>query len=223
MAEWFPQDCVLCGDRAPSLVCSACTNDLPVAPAGCALCAAASTDGEICGDCLRELPQFDTTLSAFRYDFPLDRLIHAYKFNANLALTSLFAAALAARARIRGNAMPGVIVPVPLAKKRLAERGFNQSALIASQVAATLGVSCESFHLLKTRETVPQVGLDREARRKNVKGAFACNVSLNGQTVAIVDDVMTTGATLSEAARVLKVQGAARVEAWVIARADRLR
>ena len=147
--------------------------------------------------------------------------MQSFKFNGNLAFSHLFAKALVEQ--VRGYPVPNVIVAVPLAKARLLTRGFNQSALVAAEIAKALSVRCDNFGLLKTRETVPQAGLDRDARHKNVKGAFACSTPLTGLTVAVVDDVMTTGATLSEAARALKAQGAARVVAWVVARADRLR
>ena len=218
---WFPQDCALCGALAPSLLCAPCHAELPPARAGCPQCAAPGTADDLCGQCLRSPPQFDATVSAFRYDFPLDRLVQSFKFNGNLAFSHLFAQALVEQ--VRGYPVPNVIVAVPLAKARLLTRGFNQSALVAAEIAKALSVRCDNFGLLKTRETVPQAGLDRDARHKNVKGAFACSTPLTGLTVAVVDDVMTTGATLSEAARALKAQGAARVVAWVVARADRLR
>jgi ComF family protein len=109
---------------------------------------------------------------------------------------------------------------LPLARKRLAERGFNQSALLAELAAKELGIGYAPHGLLKVRDTPPQAGLDRAARLKNVRGAFDCGESLAGLRIALVDDVMTTGATLSEAAKVLKKAGASFVSAWVVARAD---
>jgi ComF family protein len=147
--------------------------------------------------------------------------LQAYKFNANLGLLPLFADALARAIGTGGSQhRPMMVVPLPLAPKRLAERGFNQSALLGAQVAKILALRFEARGMLRVRETPPQTGLNREARLKNVRGAFDCAQRLDGH-VAIVDDVMTTGATLSEAAKVLKKAGAARVSAWVIARATR--
>lgn len=119
-----------------------------------------------------------------------------------------------------GQHRPVLVIPLPLAPKRLAERGFNQAALLGAQVSKILGLRFEARGMLRVRETPPQTGLNREARLKNVRGAFDCTQRLAGH-VAIVDDVMTTGATLSEAAKVLKKAGAARVSAWVIARATK--
>ena len=147
--------------------------------------------------------------------------MQAYKFNANLGLLPLFAEAIA-RAVDAGDAQhrPLLVIPLPLAPKRLAERGFNQSALLGAQVSKILGLRFDARGMLRVRETPPQTGLNREARLKNVRGAFDCTQRLDGH-VAIVDDVMTTGATLSEAAKVLKKAGAIQVSAWVIARATR--
>jgi ComF family protein len=217
----FSQDCALCDARCQSCLCAACMADLPRQQRlGCPSCNAPSADDQRCGRCLVHPPQFDRTISAFRYRYPLDRLVQAYKFRANLSLLPLFADALIeAIGKHHPAPLPDLIVPLPLAPKRLAERGFNQSALLGDKLASALAIKFESRGMLRVRETPPQSGLNREARLKNVRGAFDCAKSLAGKRVAIVDDVMTTGATLSEAARALKRAGAIEVSAWVIARA----
>jgi ComF family protein len=215
------QDCTLCGVHARETLCAGCYRDLPfrVAP-GCPRCNAAGAGGQVCGACIVEPPYFDDTTSAFNYAYPLDRLVQAYKFNANLGLLPLFAQALTRAIRANDSVTPPeLVIPLPLAPKRLAERGFNQSALLGERVARTLGRRFEARGMLRIRETPPQAGLSREARLKNVRGAFDCAQRLDGMRVAVVDDVMTTGATLSEAAKALKRAGAAHVSAWVIARA----
>lgn len=188
--------------------------------AGCPRCGEQAALGQLCGACLTHPPAFDATVAAYRYAFPLDRLVQSFKFNANLSLADLFASALAKAA---GSARPDTLVALPLAGKRLAERGFNQSALLAESIARRLGINYAAHGLLKVRDTPPQAGLDRQARLKNVRGAFASEASLSGKHVALVDDVMTTGATLSEAAKTLKQAGASTVTAWVVARATLLR
>ena len=220
------QDCTLCGVRSQESLCKACHRDLPFSRAKvCSRCSAPSTENQICGACLSDPPHFDDTTSAFHYSYPLDRLVQAYKFNANLGLLPLFADALscAIRAKRTNDAapQPDLVIPLPLAPRRLAERGFNQSSLLGAQVSKTLGIRFEARGMLRVRETPPQTGLNREARLKNVRGAFDCAHRLDGKHVAIVDDVMTTGATLSEAAKALKKAGAAHVSAWVIARAGK--
>jgi len=180
-----------------------------------------------CGECLADLPHFDHTITAFHYEFPLDRLIQAYKFRANLGFTSMFADALAARVSVQAEietaqpayTFPDIIMPTPLAAKRLAERGFNQSALLGRAVALRLGIEFLADGQKRVRETRPQSGLKRDERLKNVRGAFDCVAHVEGKRIAIVDDVMTTGATFSEAAKALKKAGAIYVEAWACARA----
>ena len=222
----FSQDCHLCGVRSDASLCRDCASDLPYRNArGCPRCAAHSSEGQLCGACLADAPAFDETVAAFCYAFPLNRLLQSYKFNENLSLTAVFSASLLAAVRRHllqsGSALPDRVIALPLARKRLAERGFNQSALLAKIAAGDLGIPYAPHALLKVRDTPPQAGLAREARLKNVRGAFACGESLAGLRIAVVDDVMTTGATLSEAARVLKKAGASWVSAWVVARADR--
>ncbi len=241
------QDCLLCGVWSDAILCGECHRALPHrAAGGCRICGesldarenllgAAGASDLVCGACMAEPPHYDATVSAFRYEFPLDRLMQSYKFSANLALVNLFADALAAKIAVKiggrvaagvttsAQPLPDCIVPMPLGGKRLAERGFNQAALLAAAIGKTLGVPSHPHDLLRVRETRPQSDLPRKDRLSNVKGAFGCDHSLNGMHIALLDDVMTTGATLSEAARALKKAGAARVDAWVVARvtADR--
>jgi ComF family protein len=221
LKKLFSQDCQLCGVRSTECLCPDCERDLPYRPAGgCPCCAVEGPDGQVCGACLSDPPAFDRTAAVFRYAFPLDRLLQSYKFNQNLALTTFFTSALK-QAVANSTPLPDTIIAIPLARTRLAERGFNQSALLAEGLARALGIEHAAHELLKVRDTPPQSGLDRAARLKNVRGAFDCAQPLTGRHVALVDDVMTTGATLSEAARVLKKAGAASVSAWVLARAGR--
>lgn len=220
------QDCQLCGAPSSASICNACANDLPVRLAGGCVCCGQiadmqSIEGEICGDCLADPPKFDVTQSAFFYAFPLDKLMLSFKFNANLALLDLFVDHFIAALERDAVTMPDVIVPMPLARQRLATRGFNQSALLAREIGKRLNIKVESHGLLRVRETPPQAGLNRIARLENMKGAFACGQNLAGLKIALVDDVMTTGATMSEAARALKKQGATKIDAWAIARASR--
>ena len=223
--QLISQDCHLCGVRADASLCRDCAGDLPYrTDRVCPRCAVTSPARQMCGACLADAPAFDETVAAFRYAFPLDRLLQSYKFNDNLALATVFSGALLTAVRQHllrtGSVPPDRIIALPLARKRLAERGFNQSALLATNAARGLGIAYAPQGLLKVRDTPPQAGLDRAARLKNVRGAFDCAESLTGLRIAIVDDVMTTGATLSEAARVLKNAGASFISAWVVARAD---
>ncbi len=212
---WTGGDCLLCGEESgPELLCAACAAELPALAEHCPQCALPSPAGAVCGSCLNHPPHFDATHALWRYEFPCDRLVQALKYRARLALAGFFARALASRP------LPEVdlIVPMPLHPKRLAERGFNQALEIARGLARHLGRPIEPRGVLRVKDTLPQTELPYEERAKNVRGAFLCKLDLSGASVAVVDDVMTTGATLNELARALKRAGATRVENFVIAR-----
>lgn len=212
---WTGGDCLLCGEESgPELLCAACAAELPVLAEHCPQCALPSPAGAVCGSCLDRPPHYDRTLALWRYEFPCDRLVQALKYRARLALSGFFARSLASRP------LPEVdlIVPMPLHPKRLAERGFNQALEIARGLARRLGRPIEPRGALRVKDTPPQTRLPYEERAKNVRGAFLCKLDLSGASVAVVDDVMTTGATLNELARALKRAGATRVENFVIAR-----
>jgi ComF family protein len=215
LQAWAGGDCLLCGvESGPELLCAACAAELPALAESCPRCALPSPAAAVCGSCLNRPPRFDATLALWRYEFPCDQLVQALKYRARLALAGFFARSLASRT------MPEVdlIVPMPLHPRRLAERGFNQALEIARGLARRLGRPLEPRGVLRVKHTLPQTELPYEERAKNVRGAFLCGLDLSGKSVAVVDDVMTTGATLNELARALKRAGAARVENFVIAR-----
>jgi ComF family protein len=210
------QDCVLC--RAASgdaLICDACDEELPAVTHACPQCGGPSASGATCGACLAVQPSFDATISAWRYEFPVDRLVHALKYGGRVALAHAFAAALAKR--VVGRRVDA-IVPVPISATRLMERGFNQAMEIARHLARSTGCAINRDVLRRVRDTVPQADLPHDAREANVRGAFASTGAVAGMTIGVVDDVMTTGASLQEIARTLKRAGALRVENWVVAR-----
>ena len=212
---WAGEDCLLCGaqtGREP--LCAPCTGELPALVESCPRCALPSPAGAVCGTCLNRSPHFDATLALWRYEFPCDRLVQALKYRAQLALAGFFDRSLASQPLPEFD----VILPMPLHPKRLAERGFNQALEIARRLAWDLGKPIEPRGVLRVRNAPPQTELPYEERAKNVRGAFFCKVDLSGARVAVLDDVMTTGATLNELARVLKRAGATRVENFVIAR-----
>jgi ComF family protein len=210
----IPQDCLLCGAASQDApLCAPCRAELPALPRGCPLCAMPSPSGETCGTCLRHPPQFDLTVAAWRYAYPVDRLVQALKFHGRLALASFFAEALASRV-----GWADVVIPMPLHPARLTERGFNQATEIARHLTGELGTKLAFQGASRIRRTLPQADLPLDERSRNVHGAFACALDLTGARVAVVDDVMTTGSTLGELAKVLKRAGAARVENWVVAR-----
>ena len=213
--EWFGQDCLLCGaGTGPDLLCADCTADLPALPEHCPVCALPSPRGSVCGACLASPPHFDRTVASWLYEFPCDRLVQALKYRGRLALARYFARNLASRLPPQCD----LLIPMPLHPARLAQRGFNQAVEIARHLARHTGTAVRLRGARRVRHTTAQAELPYEERARNVRGAFACDLDLSGRSVAVVDDVMTTGATLNELARVLRRAGAVRVENWVIAR-----
>ena len=208
----FGGTCFVCRGRARETLCEHCDADLPrLREPVCPRCALDSPSGALCGRCLAQPPHYDATVAALGYRFPADALVHALKFRGELALAPFLGGLILERTR---NASADCVVPVPLSRERLRERGYNQ----AVEIARHLGGRLELDACLRERDAPPQTGLDREARRRNVRGAFRCRRSFAGERVAVVDDVMTTGATLDELARTLKAAGATSVVNWVVCR-----
>ena len=169
-----------------------------------------------CGPCLREPPAFDAAVAAFEYRFPLDRLVRRFKFAGDLA-TGRWLGEELARAT-RGSERPDLLVAPPLSRARLRGRGFNQAIELARVVGDAHGIRVDACAVERVRDTVAQPGLGRRERRANLREAFAVPRPCSGAHVAVVDDVMTTGATVEAVARALKRAGARRVSAWVVAR-----
>lgn len=210
------QPCVLCGAGSrDGAWCAACDAALPyLAAAHCPVCALPTLDGATCGRCLKHAPLFNRTVAAFAYAFPLDKLVQALKFGEQLTLANSLAERLALRIKVR----PDCIVAMPLHPARLRERGFNQSLELARRLATKLDVPLLSQACQRVRDTPPQSALKWKERGKNMRRAFTCTTDLSGKHVAVVDDVMTSGASLNELALALRRAGAREVSAWVIAR-----
>lgn len=175
--------------------------------------------GALCGTCTRSPPSFDAAHAAFAYAWPVDRLIQRFKFNADLATGRILAQALGEYLDLHQVPRPDLLIPVPLHRARLAERGFNQSSEIARVLGRFLDARVAFDRLLRVQATPAQSGLDRSARRRNLRHAFECRRHASGPHIAIVDDVITTGSTAEAAARTLKRAGAGRVDAYALARA----
>ncbi len=214
----FPHGCLLCGAVSGAHpLCSGCDAGLPWhAQPHCPQCAIPTPNGQVCGDCLRHPPAFDRTHAALAYAFPLDRLIPRLKYHGELAIAPALGQCLT---RAVGHApRPDRLIPMPLHPQRIRERGFNHAGEIARVVARQLGLPLDTASCRRIRDTPPQMGLKHDARRRNVRGAFACDGNVQGLHIAVVDDVMTTGTSLDELAATLKRAGAREVSCWVAAR-----
>ncbi len=214
--RYSPPPCLLC--QAPQgPLCAPCQADLPwQATARCPVCALPTPAGDTCGHCLKEPPAYSRVHAVFTYAFPVDRLIQRLKYREHLAIAPLMGELLAAQ--LQGEP-PDVWLPMPLHANRLRERGFNQAAEIARELSARTAIPMQAGWARRLRDTPPQAGLKREARKRNLRGAFACSADIAGLHVGIVDDVMTTGSTLDELARTLRAAGAREVSCAVLARA----
>ncbi len=212
------QPCWLCGSMTlDGLWCDACDSTLPYFNAAhCPVCALPTHAGAICGQCLTHPPLFSRTIAVFGYAFPVDKLIQGMKYGEQLALANTFAKKLVQRIDI--NDLPDCIIAMPLHPAKLRERGFNQSLLIARAIARKLELELLPDACRRVRDTPPQSALPWKERKQNVRNAFSCDMDLSGKRIALVDDVLTTGASLNALAKAISQRGASRISAWTVAR-----
>jgi len=227
-----PYDCILCAENSTTHtnLCPTCSQDLPLIKQPCRHCGvetAQSVSPLLCGACTLKKPVFHQCVAVMSYASPADKLISQFKFNANfaagLALGEILAQEFKRHCECHGY--PDVIVPIPLHQARLQERGFNQALELAKQLSFLTGTPVLNKVLTRIKNTLPQTEIKRAGLRKsNLKKAFAC-IDLHNEAgvkhIALVDDVVTTGATLSEAARALFIGGAEKVDCFCVARATR--
>ena len=220
----LPATCLLCGGAARGALdlCADCAAELPVLHHACPRCAMPLPDAHNapCGHCLQRPPGFSACIAALRYEHPVRELLSRFKFQGDLAagrmLAGLLAARLAALPAARRTGL--VLAPVPLHPGRLRERGFNQSERIARVLAAELGLTLCSSLVRRVQRTADQKQLGAAARRRNLQGAFDATGCAD-RRIALIDDVITTGATAEAVTAALLAAGAARVEVWCLARA----
>ncbi|MCP4408811.1 MAG: ComF family protein [Gammaproteobacteria bacterium] len=218
----YPPICLLC--KAPGTddldICTDCMEDLPRITQACRRCAIPleSSRVELCGACQHEPPPVDNALAAYLYTFPVDRLITELKFRGKLPYARLLGRLMTESLIDSITELPEYIIPVPLHPWRIATRGFNQSLELARDISRYLQVPIDIDSVRRTRHTPPQTGLPEQERQKNVRRAFDIRPTLSLDHVVIVDDVLTTGNTVREMARMLKRSGVKRVDVWVLAR-----
>ncbi|MER2095725.1 MAG: ComF family protein [Pseudomonas qingdaonensis] len=220
------QTCLLCDEPAQQShpICVACEAELPWLEECCRTCALPlPMRGLTCGQCSRRPPAFTRVEAPWHYGFPVDALITRFKHQRQWPLGRLLAQLLGNWLAYRfaeDLPRPGLLLPVPLARRRLRERGFNQAAMLAQWLAGQLEIACEPRLLQRPQETAAQQGLTAKARKRNLRHAFALadSAAIRGQHVAIVDDVLTTGATAQALASLLRAAGATRVDVYCLAR-----
>jgi len=224
-ASWrlFPARCLVCAGVGAEQrdLCTACERDLPCLDEGCQCCAEPLSKPGLCGRCLRAPPYYERVRVPFAYRPPLDRLIQSFKFDAKLEAGRLLAELLAdfLADSLAEQDRPQCLLPVPLHIMRLRERGFNQALELAKPLARKLNLPLLPNTLVRLRDTPQQSQLKLTQRQRNIRGAFRLRRALAVNHVALIDDVMSSGSTVGEIARVLRTAGVARVQVWVCARA----
>lgn len=223
VAHALPGQCAVCRAWPAQSLCESCVGRFAQPRPRCLRCAIPVPNGvPHCGRCVAEPPPLDACFAAVAYDYPWSSLIAQYKFHGQAGWARAFATLMRSTPWVEPALDDAdLVLPMPLARERLAERGFNQSLLLARLLGAA---RAESSLLLRIRNTPAQASLERQARLANVKGAFTLDplraAEVRGQRIVLVDDVMTSGASLFAAAQVLRDAGAARVTAVVLARTD---
>ena len=218
-----PASCSWCGASSQDgRACTPCIAALPWNASACRACALPLTSGveaSVCVDCLRDSPPQDRSWAAFRYEPPIRQAIVELKFRGRLAPAHVIGGLMAEQLARRAQPLPEVLVPMPLHERRLQRRGYNQALELGRELARRLSLPLASRAARRVRATLEQTRLDGAARRRNVRGAFLVDPrAVRGRHVALLDDVITTGATVAELARATRAAGATRLDVWAAAR-----
>ncbi len=219
----WPGQCEVCRAWGRASLCDACLAHYAAPVPRCGRCGLRlGMAAPACGACLREPPPFEHTVCAVDYGFPWDHLITQFKFHGHTALAGALAEQVLLAIGRSTAPLPQCVLPVPLAPQRLAERGYNQAWELGRRLATALHLPSQAHWLIRPLDTAHQAQLNRAERQRNLRSAFMVEPrhrpALQGQRVALVDDVMTTGATVTEAAHALLRAGAAAVHVWIVAR-----
>lgn len=213
--------CLLCAGplkAARSALCPGCLADLPRIATGCLRCGRPLLLPALCGECAVRPPLYDRAIACFEYSAPIDSIIREFKYAGRLCWAPFLAQCLAATVQAAGSPRPDRLLPVPLHWRRRYLRGFNQSAELARVLGRMLDIPVDQKLAHRCRATNPQAGLQAAQRGGNVRRAFAVRRPAACRRVAVIEDVITTGATVSELSRELKRAGIAEIQIWAVAR-----
>ncbi len=220
----YPCTCLLCGASADTGLdlCAGCRDDLPYLHNACPRCGLPlpeqADNGSPCGQCQRTPPPFDRCLTPFAYLSPVADLVNGLKFHKRLQCGRVLSELLLEFLEQKLHERPQLLIPVPLHPARQRERGYNQALELARPLGRRFRIPVDTGHCRRTHPTLPQSALTLKARKKNIRGAFTLKGTLRASHVALIDDVVTTGNTVAELARLLKRNGVERVEIWAPAR-----
>lgn len=215
--------CILCGAPAElsgERLCRACRAELPLQPAGvCPCCGGPEAVATNCARCFPRAPAFDSCFSGCMYRYPVDQMIKRLKYQARLDLAHALSRPLLETLGRDMEVVPDCLVPTPMHGKRLRSRGYNQAREVANVLSQRLSLPVDDQLLRRHKLTAYQYELRPEQRKNNVMDAFSLIKTMRYKNIAVVDDILTTGATADELARLLKHHGAQHVQVWCLARA----
>lgn len=215
---WLAGCCALCESYSLEVLCPGCDADLPRIQKACQGCGLPAPD-IACGPCGVDPPPWRLCATPFLFEFPLDRIMHAFKYRGALHWADVLAANMVQRIRALGLPLPRALMPVPVTPERLAQRGFNQAWELARRIGVELDVCALPRGLRRVRAEASQVGLDADGRRLNVANAFIVDPEARvPESVAVVDDLVTTGATALAVVEQLRRHGARHIQIWAAAR-----
>jgi len=217
------QPCILCGDtcQASTCLCNACKDDLPYITDACHLCGLpVEKSVSVCGSCITTPPPANKCISVLHYDPPVDYLIKHMKYHNQLAIADLMGELIAVKIKNMAQTLPDVIIPVPLHVNRLRQRGYNQAIEISRLVSRRLNIPLNIAICTRVKHTPPQFDIPANERKNNIKNAFEVSSAIKAKHVALIDDVMTTGSTVWEITKTLKMAGVEQVDVWTCARAS---
>lgn len=227
---FFPHTCVFCLETKNCLdrdLCEECRKELPLKKPGCKICLADIANknniallAKLCGNCIKNPPLFDQLFAPYSYQNPIDYLITKLKFNKKLIFANLLGKLMVEylAAIYKNRQKPQIIIPIPLHKKRLRERGFNQALEISKPISKNLQIKIDRFSCQRVKNTVMQSLLPAKEREQNIKNAFAVTNQFKFTHVAVIDDVFTTGNTIREFCKTLKKSGVQKIDVWCVAR-----
>lgn len=216
----LPVPCLLCGAHSNNhTLCADCIKDFPKLGHCCPRCATPLSQTTTCGNCLTHPPEQNTSISIFAYQNPIDRLIADFKYHDKLYLTEMFADLMVQQ--LKHKPLPQLLIPIPLHRRRLRQRGYNQALELTKILSRKLNIPVSKDILIRSRDTAPQASLPYDQRKRNMRRAFTLNDGILPNHIALIDDVLTTGHTVNAAAKLFRQEGVTAIELWTIARTIR--
>jgi ComF family protein len=216
----LPIPCLLCGAVCKThAICTDCIDDFPKLGNCCPRCATPLSLTTTCGNCLTHPPEQNISMSLFAYKNPIDRLIADFKYHDKLYLTEVFADLMVEQ--LKNKPLPKLLIPIPLHRRRLRQRGYNQALELAKILSRKLNIPISKNSLIRSRDTAPQASLPYDQRKRNMRRAFKLNDDVLSNHIALIDDVLTTGHTVNAAAKLFRQEGVTTIELWTIARTIR--